>query len=38
MKDADIASFADDNTPYIVGDNIDQVVLALQNAAAFLFK
>ena len=33
MKDADIASFADDNTLYIVGDNIDQVVSALQNAA-----
>ena len=38
MKDLDIDSYADDNTPCFVGDNIDQVVSALQNVAASLFK
>ena len=35
MKDVDIASYADDNTPYIVWDNIDQVILALQNESEY---
>ena len=26
MGDIDIASYADDNTPYIVGDKIDKVI------------
>ena len=38
MKDVDIVNYADDNTSYITGDNIDQVMSALQNAAASLFK
>ena len=38
MKDEDIASYADENTPYMVRDNIDQIVSALQNAATSLFK
>ena len=37
-KDVDITSYPDDNTPYIVGDNMDYVITALQNAAASLFK
>ena len=37
-KDVDITSCPDDNTPYIVGDNMDYVITALQNAAASLFK
>ena len=43
MKDLDISSYSDDNTPYfagdyIVGDKIDQVISTLQNANASLFK
>ena len=38
MKDVGIASYADRNTPYIVGDSIYQVISALHNAAASLFK
>ena len=35
IKDVDIASYADDSTPYIVG---DQPISALENAATSLFK
>ena len=38
MKDVDIVSFSYDFTPYIVGNNIDQITSALQNTAASLFK
>ena len=38
IKDVDFASYADDNTPYVIGDNIDQVISALENAAASLFN
>ena len=38
MKDVDIGNYADDNISYITEDNIDQVISALQNAAASLFK
>ena len=39
MKDVHITTgYVDDSAPYIVGDNIDQAVSALQNAAAILFK
>ena len=39
IKDVDIDSYADENTPcfvrdYIVGDNKDQVISALQNDVA----
>ena len=37
-KDVDIATYADDNTPNIVGYNIDQIISALQNASASLFE
>ena len=37
-KDVDIATYANDNTPYIVGDYIDHVISALQNATASLFE
>ena len=37
-KDVDIATYANDNTPYIVGDDIDHVISALQNATASLFE
>ena len=30
MKDVDITSYADDNTPYIVGENIHQVIPVLK--------
>ena len=38
MKDVDIASYADGNTPYIVGSSVYQVISALPDAAASLFK
>ena len=38
MRDVDITSYADCNTQYIVEDNIDQVISALQNSAASIFK
>lgn len=38
MKDVDIVCFSYDFTPYIVGNNIDQITSALQNTAASLFK
>ena len=39
MKDEDIvASYADDNMPYVIRDNINQVLSAFQNATTSLFK
>ena len=38
MKNSDIASYADANTPYNIGDNIDQVISPLQNGDVSLFK
>ena len=38
MKDVDIACYADNNTPYIEGGKLDQVISALQNADASLFE
>ena len=38
MRDVDIAIYGDDDTPCILGDNIDQATSDLQNAAASLFK
>ena len=34
----DIASYADDNTPYISAKNIDEVILSLEKATDTLFK
>ena len=37
-EDIDIASYADDNTPYIIADNIDGVIKSLEEASEILFK
>ena len=38
MNDAEFASYVDGNTPYFVGDNLNDVILKLQNASETLFK
>ena len=38
MNETDFASYADDNTPYVVGDNIEDVIIKLQNAPLTLFQ
>ena len=37
VKDIDIASYADDNTPFIVKDNIENVIASLEEANNALF-
>ena len=38
MNNFDIASYADDNTPYAVGNNIQELIGKLQNASKTLFQ
>ena len=38
IEDTDIASYADDNTPYFSADNIDGVIKSLKDASDILFK
>ena len=38
MGETEFASYADDNTPYVVGDNIEDVIIKLQNASPTLFQ
>ena len=38
MSDADFASYADDKTPYVSADTIDEVMKKLQAASVKLFK
>ena len=38
MNEIDFASYADDNTPYVVGNNIEDVIIKLQNASLTLFQ
>ena len=38
MSETDFASYADDNTPYVVGSNIEDVIIKLQNASLTLFQ
>ena len=33
MNETDFASYADDNTAYVVGNNIEDVIIKLQNAS-----
>ena len=33
MNETDFSSYADDNTPYVVGNNIGDVIIKLQNAS-----
>ena len=37
IEDTDIASYADDNTPYVSADNIDGVIKSLEEASEILF-
>ena len=38
VENIDIASYADDNTPYICANNINEVILSLEKATDTLFK
>ena len=38
IEDTHIASYADDNTPYVIADNIDGVIQSLEEASEILFK
>ena len=38
MNGTDFASETDDSTPYVVGNNIEDVIINLQNAALTLFQ
>ena len=38
MQNVDFASYADDNTIYDEGDNIDEVIFSLQESSKKLFK
>ena len=38
IEDTGIASCADDNTPYVIADNIDRVIESLEEASEILFK
>ena len=38
MDDTDFASYADDNTPYTIGSDIEDVIFKLQNSSKILFQ
>ena len=38
IEDTDFASYADDNTLYVIADNIDGVIKSLEKASENLFK
>ena len=38
LKDIDIASYADDSTPFIVENNIDNVIASLEQVSDALFN
>ena len=38
LNDADFASYADDNTPYVIADDINSVIASLEKASKALFK
>ena len=38
MNETDFASYADDDTPYVAGNNIEDVIIKLQNASLTLFQ
>ena len=38
MNETDFSSYADDNTPYVVDNNIQDVIIKLQNASLALFQ
>ena len=38
MNDTDFASYADDNTPYTIRNNMEDVIFELQNSSKILFQ
>ena len=38
IEDSDIASYADDNTTYVIADYIDGVIKSFEEASEILFK
>ena len=38
MNETDFASYADDNTPYVTGDSIEDVINSLENVSVTLFR
>ena len=38
IEDCDIANYADDNTPFLSGKNIDKVLNGLENVSSNLFQ
>ena len=38
IEDTNVASYADDNTPYVITDNVDRVIKSLEEASEILFK
>ena len=38
VNDINIASYADDNTPYIIADNMDYLITSLEQASNDLFE
>ena len=38
MNDVDFAIYADDNTPFFVGNDLDEVIFKLQSASKTLFQ
>ena len=38
MCETDFESYADDNTPYVLGDSIDNVIKSLEDDSINLFK
>ena len=38
MDQRDIANYAEDNTPYVSGENIDEVFKSLEEASHLIFK
>ena len=37
MNEVDFASYANDETPYVVGDNVEDVIITLQNEMLFVW-
>ena len=38
VNDIDIASYADDNTPYMIADNVDDLIISLEETSNSLFE
>ena len=38
LKDVDIASYADDDTPYVIADDVNGVIASLEKASKAMFK